>query len=141
MPIQNPESFPGSRRYIKSAELEVAANVKCIKGDFAVTDGGRYAEPGKTDTGLTMLGRFADTVDNTGGAAGAKKVKIRFVNEFWADGFINDNVAPVTATHLWTDVFLKDARTITADGTGRTAVGKLVHIDSDKVFVKLAGGV
>lgn len=141
MPVQNPEAYPGSRVYIKSIELEVAANVKCIAGDFAVTDGGRYAEPGRTDTGLTMLGRFYQTVNNVGGAAGAKKATIRLVNGFWADGFDNDTVAPVTAAHLWTNVYLKNARTLSADGTGRTVAGKLVRIDSDKVFVKLEGGV
>jgi hypothetical protein len=88
-----------------------------------------------------MLGRFVTTVDNTGGAAGAKKVQMRFVNDFWADGFLNDTVAPVTAAHLWTNVFLKDARTLSADGTGRTIAGLLVRIDSDRVYVKLAGGL
>lgn len=141
MPVVNTESYPGSRRYIETIKLELAANVKAIKGDFAITDGGRYAEPGRTDTGLTMLGRFAETIDNTGGAAGAKSAKIRLSNDFWADGFLNDTVAPVTAAHLWTDIYLKDSRTVTADGTGRTAAGKLVHIDTDMVYIKLAGGV
>jgi hypothetical protein len=141
MPVQTQESFPGSRIYVESIELEVAANVKCIKGDFAITDGGRYAEPGRTDTGLTMLGRFNKTVDNTGGAAGAKKVQIRLVNGFFADGFLNDTDAPITPAHLWTNVYLKDARTLSADGTGRTIAGVLVRIDTDRVFVKLTGGV
>jgi len=141
MPVQNPEAYPGSRVFLESTELEVAANVKCIQGDFAVTDGGRYAEPGRTDTGLTMLGRFVRTIDNTGGLAGDKKVQIRLLNGFFATGFKNDSVAPLTAAHLWTDVFLKDARTVSADGTGRTAAGTLVRIDSDFVYVKLAGGV
>jgi len=141
MPVQNPDAYPGARIYVKSIELEVAANVKCIAGEMAVTDGGRYAEPGRTDTGLTMVGRFYRTVDNTGGAAGDKKVVIRLLNDFWATGFDNDTIAPVTADHLWTDVYLKDARTISADGTGRSVVGTLVRIDPDKVFVKLAGGV
>lgn len=141
MPVVNPEAFPGSRIYVKSSELEVAANVKCIKGDFGVTDGGQYAEPGRTDTGLTMLGRFERTVDNLGGLAGAKKVIVRHVNGFFADGFLNDTVAPVTAAQLWTTVYLKDARTVSADSTGRSAAGVLVRIDPDRVFVKLEGGV
>ena len=141
MPIQNPEAFPGSRVFYESGELEVAANVKCIQGDFGITDGGRYIEPGRTDTGLTMLGRFVRTVDNAGGAAGAKKAQFRLSNGFWANGFVNDTVAPLTAAHLWTTVYLKDARTASADGTGRTALGTLVRIDSDYVYIKLAGGV
>jgi hypothetical protein len=141
MPVVNTESYPGSRRYIETIKLELAANVKAIRGDFAVTNGGQYSEPGKTDTGLTMLGRYAETIDNTGGAAGAKSAKIRLLNDFWADGFLNDTVAPVTSAHLWTEVYLKDSRTVTADGTGRTAAGLLVHIDADMVYVKLAGGV
>lgn len=143
MPIQNPEAFPGSRVFIESIELEVAANVKCIQGDFAITDGGRYAEPGRTDTGLTMLGRFVRTVDNTGGAAGDKKVQIRLLNGFWASGFVNDTVAPLTAAELWKEgaAYIKDARTVSADGTGRTSAGTMVRKDTDFVYVKLAGGV
>ena len=141
MPVQDPEAYPGSRVYVHSIELEVAANVKCIQADFAVTDGGRYAEPGRTDTGLTMLGRFVRTVNNTGGAAGAKKVQIRLLNGFWATGFANDTVSPLTAAHLFTSVFLKDARTVSADGTGRTEAGTLVRIDSDYVYIKPAGGL
>jgi len=141
MSIQPQESYPGSRVWVQSVELELAANVKCIKGDFGITDGGRYIEPARVDTGLTPIGRFALTVDNTGGLAGAKKVIARLVNGLFADGFLNDTVAPVLATHLWTNVYLKDARTVSADGTGRSVAGVLVRIDSDKVFVKLAGGV
>jgi hypothetical protein len=141
MSVQNPEAFPGSRVFVESIELEVAANVKCIQGDMAVTDGGRYAEPGRTDTSLTMLGRFNRTVDNTAGLAGAKKVQIRLLNGFFASGFVNDAAAPLTAAHLWTTVYLKDARTASADGTGRSELGTLVRIDSDFVYIKLAGGV
>lgn len=143
MPVQTPEAFPGARRYIESIKLELAANVKAIKGEFAVTDNGRYAEPGKTDADIAMmLGRFADTVDNTGGAAGDKSVVIRLLNGFFADGFLNDGTSPVDADDLWVDVYLKDAKTISADGTGRTVVGKLVFIDDDGMcFVKLAGGM
>ena len=141
MPIQPQESYPGARVYVQSVELEVAANVKCIKGDFGITDGGRYIEPARTDTGLTPIGRFAATVDNTNGLAGAKKVIVRLLNGFFADGFLKDDIAPITAAHLWTNVYLKDARTVSADGTGRSVAGVLVRIDPDRVFVKLTGGV
>src|SRR5689334_19585274 len=56
----------------------VAANVKCYAGGIAVTPtsgtGAGYAKPGVTATGLQCLGRFEETFDNTGGAAGGTSI-------------------------------------------------------------------
>jgi len=122
---------PGRFETISEDKVPVAANVKCLKGALAVydtnagTDKG-HARPAITDTNLVIAGRFAETVDNTGGAAGDKKVLISFMREFTVFYLENDTGGtPVTAADVGSVCFLLDDTTVTADATGRSIAGEV----------------
>jgi len=54
----------------KDRAFDVAASTKCIAGGIAVLDASGNAAPGSTATGLVVVGRFEETVDNGSGSAG-----------------------------------------------------------------------
>lgn len=54
----------------------IKANVKCYKGGIALLTAALLVQPGATAASLTIAGKFAETVDNTGGADGAASVKV-----------------------------------------------------------------
>jgi hypothetical protein len=115
--------------------VPVAANTKCFAGGIAVANATGYAAPGTTATGLTYLGRFEMTVDNTSGAAGAQNISVRRGKAFkWK----NSGTDAVTQAELGKTCYIQDDETVAkTDGTGtRSAAGKVVGIDSSGVWVQ-----
>lgn len=112
--------------------IPMAANVKIFEGSLVVVDAG-YAKPGIEGEGLITIGRAEEYVDNTGGLAGAKAVKVRrgcFL-------FNNDGTTPVTNADLFKDCYVVDDETVTSDATGRSIAGKVIEIDSDGIWVEI----
>lgn len=123
---------------MKDGELisvPVATNVKCYAGGLAVANATGFAAPGSVATTLTYLGRFEETVDNTGGANGAKAVLIRRKKAF---KFKNHGADLVTQAELGKTCYIVDDETVAkTNGTStRSAAGKVVGIDSDGVWVE-----
>lgn len=120
--------------------LPVKANTKIHAGSLVVIDAG-YAAPGRTATGLITLGRAEETVDNTGGNAGDKRVSVRqgvfnFTNSADADAIAQAQVGGMS--------YIVDDQTVAkTDGSGaRSAAGRIVQVDSDGVWVELGlGGI
>jgi hypothetical protein len=128
----------------KNAALEfnrpaylVDAAVKFDAGDIVCLDTATgYAIPGKTGTGLLAKGLARKAVDNTNGAAGAVKVE---VNLFHADGgklraykLVTDaSPNAVTQAYVGKRVFVKDAKTVTTDSTGRSGTAEVFKIAAD----------
>jgi len=106
----------------KDRAFDVAAATQCFAGGLAVLNAG-VAEPGSTATGLVAVGRFEETVDNTGGAAGDKTVKVsrgvfRFANSAAAD--------EITAAEIGSDCYIVDDETVAkTDGTGTRSVAAM----------------
>lgn len=115
--------------------VPVAAGVKCYAGGLAVADANGYAAPGTTATTLTYLGRFAETVDNTAGANGAKTVRI---DRKEAYKFANAAGDLVTQAELGKTCYVVDDQTVakTNGGNTRSAAGKVVGVDADGVWVE-----
>jgi len=114
--------------------IPVKANVKCYAGGIAVTSGG-YAAPGSVATTLTYVGMFTETVDNTGGADGAKSVLVRRGRAFkWGNSTGADEV---TAVSVMADCYIVDDETVADnDGTAtRSKAGKIIGVDATGVWV------
>ena len=105
-------------RQLNSFVDPVAANVLCFGGALAVLDASGNVRPGITATDLVPRGRFVETVDNTGGAAGAKSAATaKGCFAFASDGSI-------TRAHLEKTVYIVDDQTFAAtDGGGTRSPG------------------
>jgi len=132
---------PGRYETIARAKVPLAANVKAYKGAAAVIDTASGSKtqgfymPAKAAQGLVPRGRFGETVDNTGGANGAKMVEVIFHRKFDVIWWSNDTAAPVTASFRGSDCFFADDQTVSADDTGRSAAGTVFDVDSSSKFV------
>jgi len=124
----------GADAVVRDLEVPVAANAVIYQGALVVLEGG-YATAGKTATGLVAIGRAEETVDNTGGNAGAKAVRVRR----GAFKFKNDATDPVGQASLGQTCYVVDDETVAAtDGTGtRSPAGKVLGIEADGVWVEI----
>jgi len=115
--------------------VPVAASVKCYAGGIAVANASGYAAPGSTAATLTYLGRFNETVDNTGGQNGDQHVLVRRGKAFkWK----NSGTDPVTQASLGKACYIVDDETVAAtNGTNtRSAAGIVVGVEADGVWVQ-----
>lgn len=110
----------------------VATNAVIFAGAGVVANASGYAAPAGT-AGLT-LGRAEESVDNTGGANGAKSVRVRagcfpFGNSAGAD--------EIKATDVEKDCYWVDDQTVAlTDGTStRSRAGKVFAVDGEGVWV------
>jgi len=124
---KTPQKLDGVRRF------DVAAATTCEKGLLAMLDASGDCEPGATATGKTAAGRFEETVDNSGGAAGDKKIDVKAGIFRWA----NSSGDPIDASHVGGTAYIEDSQTVSATNGGSTqsAAGRIVDVDSDGVWV------
>lgn len=114
---------------------QVAANTRIWKGALVVYAGG-YAAPGSTVNGVIAAGRAEETVDNTGGAAGAQRVRVRR-GVFLFKNFATD---PVLRAGVGGDCWIVDDETVAAtNGSGtRSRAGKVTALeDAGGVWVEI----
>lgn len=128
MSLSQPRNTPEKAR--EPYGPPVKANTKVWQGSLVVLDAG-YAAPGRAATGLQALGRAAETVDNTGGAAGDKWVKVEPGVFRWANF---DSIAQADRGQL---AYVVDDQTVAkADGSGtRSIAGTIMDVDSSGVWV------
>lgn len=120
-------------------ELPVKASTKCYQGGLAVIDAG-YAAPGRTGTGLIAVGRYEQTFDNSAGAAGAIKARVKQGMFKFANSSAGDLIAQAS---VGADCYIVDDQTVAlTNGTStRSRAGKIVAVDSDGVWVQLGLGI
>lgn len=113
--------------------FNVAANVKIYAGALVVLDAGN-AKPGVTAAGLFSVGRAEELVDNTGGAAGAKTVKVK------RGVFCFENAAAdlVSDANIGSPCYVVDDQTVAATHAGntRSAAGIVRDVDDAGVWVQ-----
>lgn len=112
--------------------VPVKAATKVFLGSIAVADAG-FAAPGRTAAGLKALGRVAQTVDNTAGAAGALSVEI----ERGVFLFENSATDPVAQADLFADCYIEDDQTVCKTASGKSRAGKLIALDVNGVWVEV----
>ncbi len=119
--------------------LKVKTNVKINQGALVALDAAGYAIAAATATTLIAVGRAEESVDNTGGADGAKLVNV-------TPGvfkFANSGSDAVVQAGTLKDCFIVDDETVAAtNGTNtRSRAGKVIQLDADGVWVLVAPGV
>lgn len=126
----------------RSAEYEtypVAASTKIWGGSIVVVDTATgYAKPGAHATGLVVVGKAAETADNSAGSAGAISVAVKPSGS--GTDFLCDNDtggSPVTAAMIEQNCYLLDDHTVTAASSGASVAGVVKGLDaSGKVWVR-----
>jgi hypothetical protein len=115
--------------------IPVGAAKKIFQGSLVVVNAG-FAEKATAALGLVPAGRAAETVDNTGGAAGA----LRVVVEPGVYRFENSATDPVLAADRGMTCYIEDDQTVaqTDNGSTLSAAGKVIDVDDDGVWVQIA---
>lgn len=115
--------------------VPVKAGVVILAGFAAAVDATGFAVPVTAATGLTYLGRYEDSVDNTDGSDGDVYVLVRNACAFQ---FANSATDPVTQASFGKPCFLEDGETVAeTDATGTLSpAGRVVGIDENGVWVE-----
>lgn len=108
--------------------VPVAASTKVEKGKMAAVNSNGYAVEASDAAGLKVLGRFEETVDNTGGN-GALWVRVRRKRSFW---WTNDPTNPITQAQMYGSAIVKsDESVCTAAGaTNDIVAGIVLQLDT-----------
>jgi hypothetical protein len=123
---------------MKDGELisvPMATNKKIYAGSLVAANATGFATPGATATTLTYLGRAEESVDNTGGADGAKSIMVRRGKAFKWKNAAGD---AVTQAEMGKTCYITDDETVSktnAGGNTQSAAGKVVGVESDGVWV------
>lgn len=110
------------------------AAVKVYAGGLAAANASGYATPGAAAATLTYLGRFEETVDNSGGSAGDLTVRVRRGKAFKFGNYASD---AVTQAELGKPCFIYDDAQVakTSNNGARSVAGIVLGVDTDGVWV------
>lgn len=120
-------------------DFPMKGGVKIFSGALVALNAG-YAAPGATATGRIVVGVAQQTVDNTAGADGAKRVRV-FAGVFQLK---NSSAGDLIAqADVGADCFMVDDETVakTNGGSTRSRAGKVIAVDSGGVWVQLGIGL
>lgn len=119
------------------AEHPVKGSTTCWQGGIAVLNAG-YAAPGTAATGLIAIGRFEESVANTG-ADGAVKARVKAGVFQFGNSAAGDAIAQ---TDAGADCFIVDDQTVakTNGSNTRSRAGKIMAVDSGGVWVLIGLG-
>jgi predicted RecA/RadA family phage recombinase len=108
-------------------EFPVAAATKIYAGSLVCANAEGFAVPAADTAGLKFLGVALEQVDNTGGANGAKVVRLR------RTGVFEFNAASITEAMVGDPMYLKDDNTFddAAGTTNDVKAGVLVKYVTD----------
>lgn len=107
---------------LKSGVVAEKGKIACIDtADGSVTKGAASAT-------LVPLGVFAQSITGDG----VKTVQVEMWQEIGLRWWVNDTVAAVVAADLGQVVYMKDDQTVSGDGTGRSALGIALKLDTVK---------
>jgi hypothetical protein len=114
--------------------------VLIYEGAFVVLDSSGYAKPGVTATGLVADGIALEQADNSLGAAGAIRVKVRKGNFVFANSSSSDEI---TKAEIGDMCYIVDDATVakTSGGGTRSAAGTIVDVEDDGVWVSVGTAV
>jgi hypothetical protein len=117
-------------------DIPVAANSKVYAGSLVCANTSGYAVPAADTAGMKFVGVALEQVDNTGGANGAKKVRVRRQGTFEFDA------QSITQAMVGSSMYVMDDHTFD-DATGPTndiRLGILVKYVADtKGWIDITG--
>ena len=111
--------------------LPVAAAKTIYAGSLVARDADGNATPGAAVTGITGVGRAADTYDNSAGAAGAISAEIH--RGIFA--FANSTTAALARADIGNVCYIEDDQTVAK--TGSATAGTVFDVDQYGVWVDL----
>lgn len=124
----------GDGPIVEFHDWPVAANVKIEAGNLVVLQGG-YARQGLAAAGVIAVGRAEETVDNTGGANGDKRVRVKRGCFRWNNSAAADQV---TQADAGADCYAVNENTVakTNGGNTRSRAGRVLEVDAAGVWVE-----
>ncbi|WP_068634710.1 hypothetical protein [Thauera butanivorans] len=123
-------------RTAEDFEFPVAAATKIFGGALVCINASSLATKGATATGLKCVGIARDVADNSAGAAGAIRVKVRRGCFRFANSAAADLVA---LADIGADCYVVDDQTVakTSASNTRSIAGKVRDVDADGVWVEI----
>jgi hypothetical protein len=112
-----------------------AADKVFYAGSLVVLDSSGNAEPGTTATGKICVGMCTEYLDTTGLAAAAVKVKVEAGCFLWGNG------ETITKAHIGDTAYILDDQTVYRTGTGKSAAGIIVDVETAGVWVHTSAPV
>lgn len=107
------------------------AATKIYKGTMVVFSSG-YVTPATKTTSVMCVGVAAETVDNSGGNAGDKSIRImRGVAQL-----TNDTVSAVNIGDVGKQCYILDNQTVTMDASDTSVAGRVFDVSSSGVWVE-----
>ncbi|TCM61870.1 hypothetical protein EC844_12624 [Acinetobacter calcoaceticus] len=133
--ILNQQERQTELRELGLFSVPVKAGAVIVAGFAAAVDATGFAVAASAATGLTYLGRYEDSIDNTHGSDGDFSVLVRNQCAFH---FSNSPSDPVEQVSFGKECFLQDGETVAAtDGDGKLSkAGRVVGIDENGVWVE-----
>lgn len=125
------------RRDGNQIEPPVAAATRIYGGSIVCINTSGYAVPGSTLTTLKVAGVAEDRADNSGGAAGDIRVRLRKGPHCFANSVSADLI---TLADIGSVCYIVDDQTVakTSGGDTRSVAGKVFDVDADGVWVDFA---
>lgn len=124
------------RRQGDSASYGVLAGTKVLAGTLVVLTAAGYAQGGAVATTLKAVGMAEETADNTAGASGDIKVKVRRDGWFrFSNGTAGDLI---TIADIGNNAYILDNQTVVkTDGSAaRSVAGKIRDVDAAGVWIQ-----
>lgn len=118
----------------KIVVLPVAAGAIIFDGSMVALDASGYAKAAVKAASLTTAGRAEEYVDNSGGAAGDKSIKVRRGVFVWENtSTVANKVKP---EHVLKDCYIEDDCTVSSLATGSSRAGKVIAVTDDGIAVE-----
>ena len=130
-----PRNTPAALGDVRSAP--VAANAKIFAGAMVqIIAASGHAGPATATAANVTIGRADETVDNTGGAGGDKRVKVRRGVFHFANSAAADLIA---RTEIGKQCFVVDDQTVakTNNAGARPVAGTVFDVDAKGVWVEI----
>lgn len=114
----------------------MAAAAKIFAGSLVCLDASGNAVPGSTSTTIKVRGVAQEQVDNTGGAAGAKRIETRRGVFQFANSASTDQI---TRAEIGTQCYIVDDQTVakTSATNTRSVAGVVRDVDDGGVWVEI----
>jgi hypothetical protein len=118
--------------------VPLKANTVAVAGTMAAIDSSGYGVAVTEATGLTVLGVWEQSADNTGGASGDKVVEVRRGAFKFANSASGDLI---TQAEFTKQVYAADNQTVakTSNSSARSVAGRVIQVEDDGVIVQFGG--
>ena len=119
-------------------DYPVKAATTIYGGSIVCLDVTGQAVPGSTATGLMCVGRAERRADNSSGANGDIRVRVRTGIFRWAVQSGSGNA--IGAAVIGDTAYITDDQTVSRASTGRSAAGMVVNVDGQGAWIKMGLG-